>query len=105
MRQVYYGGALFREYPGPWQVMYKDQQGGGGGGGSSKLRGVKSQRERFRLRDVKQALKEAAGVEEEVGSVDEFLRGEAGVWEKLKPGTWWEQAESVEKDASSNWRM
>ena len=52
--------------------------GGGGGAGTSELRAVLSQRERFRLRDVKQALKEAAGVEEEAGSMDEFLRGEGG---------------------------
>ena len=100
VRQVYYGGALFREYPGPWQVMYKDKSLDGG-----VLRGVMSQRERFRLREVKQALKVAAGVEEQKGSVDEFLRGESGVWEKLKPGTWWEQPDAFEKDASSNWRM
>ena len=29
MRQVYYGGALFREYPGPWQVMYREEKGPG----------------------------------------------------------------------------
>ena len=56
--------------------MTLNEGGGGGGGGTSELRGVLSQRERFRLRDVKQALKEAAGVEEEAGSMDEFLRGE-----------------------------
>ena len=28
VRQVYYGGALFREYPGPWQVMYREEKGG-----------------------------------------------------------------------------
>lgn len=87
--------------------MYKEQRAkgdGGSGGKSSVLRGVLSQRERFRLRDVKQALKRAAGVEEEPGTFDEFIRGEAGVWEKLKPGTWWEQPDSIEKDASSNWR-
>ena len=95
VRQVYYGGALFREYPGPWQVMRKTPEG---------LRRVRDARERFRLREVKQALKEAAGVAEEAGSADEFLRGEAGVWEKLKPGTWWEQPDAIARDASDNWR-
>ena len=115
VRQVYYGGALFREYPGPWQVMYREEKGGTddgvadgevgrGGRGGARLVSVRSSRERFRLREVKQALKEAAGVDEEKGSVDEFLRGEAGVWEKLKPGTWWEQDDAIASAASQNWR-
>lgn len=119
VRQVYYGGALFREYPGPWQVMYREEKGpsekgpsargadGDGRGGErrgARLVAVRSSRERFRLREVKQALKEAAGVDEEKGSVDEFLRGEAGVWEKLKPGTWWEQDDAIASAASQNWR-
>ena len=114
VRQVYYGGALFREYPGPWQVMYREEKGPSEGGADGDGRGgerrgarlvaVRSSRERFRLREVKQALKEAAGVDEEKGSVDEFLRGEAGVWEKLKPGTWWEQDDAIASAASQNWR-
>ena len=72
--------------------------------GGARLVSVRSSRERFRLREVKQALKEAAGVDEEKGSVDEFLRGEAGVWEKLKPGTWWEQDDAIASAASQNWR-
>ena len=43
-------------------------------------------------------------MDEEKGSVDEFLRGEAGAWEKLKPGTWWEQDDAIASAASQNWR-
>ena len=97
IEQVYYSGALFREYPGPWQVLKKESGG--------VLKNVATRRDRFKLREVKQMLKEAFGLSEEEGSTDQLLRGEAGAfWEKLKPGTWWEQEESYGAEASSNWR-
>ena len=95
---------MYREEKGGTDDGVADGEVGRGGRGGARLVSVRSSRERFRLREVKQALKEAAGVDEEKGSVDEFLRGEAGVWEKLKPGTWWEQDDALASAASQNWR-
>lgn len=86
---INYSGALFREYPGPWQVMLR-QDGG-------LLACVAEDKERLTLFDFKEELLKAMGLDtEEKGSTLEFLR------RGYKTATWWE--EDVEQESSSNWR-
>ena len=62
-----YNGALFREYPGPWQVMFKQQSG--------VYACVAERPERYALGEFKEELMEQLGLNtEEKGSALEFLR-------------------------------
>eukprot|EP00466_Bigelowiella_natans_P000442 jgi/Bigna1/125761/aug1.1_g469 len=83
-----YAGSLFRDYPGPWQVMLKL--------GDGSLACVAEQEKRYFLNEAKYKMAEALGIAEEKGSVIDFLRT------GYKAGTWWEEAESQE--LSNLWR-
>ncbi|KAG8643768.1 hypothetical protein MANES_11G065200v8 [Manihot esculenta] len=85
---VNYSGALFRQYPGPWQVMLKQADGS--------YACVAESATRFTLGETKEELLRVLGLQEEQGSSLEFLR------RGYKSATWWE--EDVELEASSEWR-
>ncbi|XP_062089992.1 protein LPA3 [Humulus lupulus] len=85
---VNYNGALFRQYPGPWQVMLKQTD--------SSFACVAESTTRFTLGETKEELLRVLGLQEEQGSSLEFLR------RGYKSSTWWE--EDVELEAYSEWR-
>ncbi|KAK4436691.1 protein LOW PSII ACCUMULATION 3, chloroplastic [Sesamum alatum] len=85
---VNYSGALFRQYPGPWQVMFKQADGS--------YACVAESTTRFTLGETKEELLRVLGLQEEEGSSLEFLR------RGIKSATWWE--EDVDTELSSAWR-
>ncbi|KAG8379683.1 hypothetical protein BUALT_Bualt07G0114500 [Buddleja alternifolia] len=85
---VNYSGALFRQYPGPWQVMLKQ--------GDGSYACVAESTTRFTLFETKEELLRVLGLQEVEGSSLEFLR------RGYKSGTWWE--EDVDTEQSSAWR-
>ncbi|KAJ0963877.1 hypothetical protein J5N97_028999 [Dioscorea zingiberensis] len=85
---VNYSGALFRQYPGPWQVMLKQDDGS--------YACVAESATRFTLGETKEELLRVLGLQEEQGSSLEFLR------RGYKNMTWWE--EDTELELSSAWR-
>ncbi|KAJ1690460.1 hypothetical protein LUZ63_014615 [Rhynchospora breviuscula] len=85
---VNYSGALFRQYPGPWQVMIKQSDGS--------YACVAESATRFTLGETKEELLRVLGLKEEEGSSLEFLR------RGYKNATWWE--EDVDLETSSAWR-
>ncbi|KAI5337605.1 hypothetical protein L3X38_016876 [Prunus dulcis] len=85
---VNYNGALFRQYPGPWQVMLKQADGS--------FACVAESATRFTLGETKEELLRVLGLQEEQGSSLQFLR------RGYRSATWWE--EDVELEVSSAWR-
>ncbi|KAJ8452872.1 hypothetical protein Cgig2_014635 [Carnegiea gigantea] len=85
---VNYNGALFRQYPGPWQVMLKQADGS--------YACVAESESRFTLGETKEELLRVLGLQEEQGSSLEFLR------RGYKTSTWWEDDSDLE--SSSEWR-
>ncbi|CAK9310352.1 unnamed protein product [Citrullus colocynthis] len=85
---VNYSGALFRQYPGPWQVMLKQSD--------NSYACVAESETRFTLGETKDELLRVLGLQEEQGSSLEFLR------RGYKAATWWE--EDVDSEISSAWR-
>ncbi|KAM0945212.1 putative protein LOW PSII ACCUMULATION 3 [Dioscorea sansibarensis] len=85
---VNYNGALFRQYPGPWQVMLKQTDGS--------YACVAESATRFTLGETKDELLRVLGLQEERGSSLEFLR------RGYKNTTWWE--EDTDLELSSAWR-
>ncbi|EEC72347.1 hypothetical protein OsI_05588 [Oryza sativa Indica Group] len=85
---VNYSGAVFRQYPGPWQVMLKQADGS--------YACVAESAARFTLGQAKEELLRVLGLQEEQGSSLEFLR------RGYKNATWWE--ENVDQEKSSAWR-
>ncbi|KAJ0075560.1 hypothetical protein Patl1_34755 [Pistacia atlantica] len=63
---VNYSGALFRQYPGPWQVMLKQAD--------NSYACVAESTTRFTLGETKEELLRVMGLQEEEGSSLEFLR-------------------------------
>lgn len=86
---INYSGALFREYPGPWQVMLKVDDG--------RLCCVAEDDSRYNLGEFKEELMAAMGLNtEEEGSAEYFLRRGSST------STWWEQ--DIGKDKFDDWR-
>ncbi|XP_065030758.1 protein LPA3-like isoform X2 [Musa acuminata AAA Group] len=85
---VNYSGAVFRQYPGPWQVMLKQADGS--------YACVAESATRFTLGEAKEELLRVLGLQEEQGSSLEFLR------RGYKNATWWE--ENTDLELSSAWR-
>ncbi|KAG7014184.1 Protein LOW PSII ACCUMULATION 3, chloroplastic, partial [Cucurbita argyrosperma subsp. argyrosperma] len=85
---VNYSGALFRQYPGPWQVMLKQAD--------NSYACVAESETRFTLGETKDELLRVLGLQEEQGSSLEFLR------RGYKAATWWE--EDNDSEVSSAWR-
>uniref|UniRef100_A0A453MW37 DUF1995 domain-containing protein n=7 Tax=Triticinae TaxID=1648030 RepID=A0A453MW37_AEGTS len=85
---VNYSGAVFRQYPGPWQVMLKQ--------GDGSYACVAESASRFTLGQAKDELLRVLGLQEEVGSQLEFLR------RGYKNATWWE--ENFDQEKSPAWR-
>lgn len=85
---VNYNGALFRQYPGPWQVMLKQADGS--------YACVAESESRFTLGETKEELLRVLGLQEEQGTSLEFLR------RGYKTSTWWEDDSDLA--SSSEWR-
>lgn len=87
---VNYSGALFREFPGPWQVMLKQDSG--------VYACIAEDAVRYNLGEVKEELMAAMGLNtEEAGSVAAFLR------RGYKTSTWFEDDVALEQN--KDWRM
>ncbi|KAI8470773.1 MAG: hypothetical protein J3K34DRAFT_419381 [Monoraphidium minutum] len=87
---VNYSGALFREFPGPWQVMLKQDSG--------VYACIAEDTVRYNLGEVKEELMAAMGLNtEEAGSVGAFLR------RGYKVSTWFEDSGALE--LHKDWRM
>ncbi|KAK7381510.1 hypothetical protein VNO80_00054 [Phaseolus coccineus] len=85
---VNYSGAVFRQYPGPWQVMLKQAD--------ASYACIAESADRFSLGEAKEELLRVLGLQEEEGSSLEFLR------RGYKASTWWE--ENFDSEVSSAWR-
>ncbi|RDY06936.1 Protein LOW PSII ACCUMULATION 3, chloroplastic, partial [Mucuna pruriens] len=88
---VNYNGAVFRQYPGPWQVMLKQADGS--------FACIAESATRFTLGEAKEELLRVLGLQEEEGSSLEFLR------RGYKASTWWEEdfdSEKGEEDEASS---
>ncbi|KAM0923273.1 hypothetical protein ACQ4PT_005593 [Festuca glaucescens] len=85
---VNYSGAVFRQYPGPWQVMLKQADGS--------YACVAESASRFTLGQAKDELLRVLGLQEEEGSSLQFLR------QGYKNATWWE--ENGDQEESTAWR-
>jgi len=87
---INYSGALFREYPGPWQVMLRQDNGVYACVAEDAAR-------RYGLGEFKAELTRAMGLDTEAeGSAMAFLRS------GYKTSTWWE--DDVDKEMSGAWR-
>lgn len=87
---INYSGALFREYPGPWQVLLKQDSG--------EYACIAEDQVRYNLGDVKEELMAAMGLNtEEAGSTMAFLR------RGYKTSTWFEDGTDLEQH--KDWRM
>ncbi|PNW85398.1 hypothetical protein CHLRE_03g184550v5 [Chlamydomonas reinhardtii] len=87
---INYSGALFREYPGPWQVMLK-QDGG-------EYACIAEDRARYNLGEFKEELTVAMGLATEAeGSTMQFLR------RGVKTSTWYE--DDYEQEKFHEWRL
>ncbi|KAI3429268.1 hypothetical protein D9Q98_005365 [Chlorella vulgaris] len=87
---INYSGALFREYPGPWQVMLRQDSGVYACVAEDPVR-------RYNLGEFKEELMSAMGLNTEgEGSAMAFLR------RGYKTSTWWEDDE--DKEQSKAWR-
>lgn len=87
---INYSGALFREYPGPWQVMLRQDNG-------VYACVAENSERRYGLGEFKEELMNAMGLNTEAeGSAMAFLR------RGYKTSTWWEDDE--DKETSSAWR-
>lgn len=86
---INYSGALFREYPGPWQAMLRQDNG--------IYACVAEDESRYTLGSFKEELMASMGLntEEEGSPMAFFRRG-------YKTSTWWEDA--VDEEESNNWR-
>ena len=89
---INYSGALFREYPGPWQAMLRQDNG--------TYACVAEREERYPLGGFKLELSRAMGLDvEEEGSTIQFLRT------GRRTTTWWEdEEEGGAKEESRAWR-
>lgn len=87
---INYSGALFREYPGPWQVMLRQDNG--------VYACVAEETERrYPLGEFKAELTKAMGLDvEPEGSTAAFLRT------GYKTTTWWE--DDIDREESNSWR-
>lgn len=87
---VNYSGALFREYPGPWQVMLKQDSG--------EYACIAEDKARYDLGEVKEELTVAMGLATEAeGSLQQVLR------RGVKTSTWYE--DDYDQEASHEWRL
>ncbi|KAF6264893.1 hypothetical protein COO60DRAFT_1481321 [Scenedesmus sp. NREL 46B-D3] len=87
---INYSGALFREYPGPWQVLLKQDSG--------EYACIAEDGLRYNLGEVKEELMAAMGLNtEEAGSTMAFLR------RGYKTSTWFE--DDAELEQHKDWRM
>ena len=87
---INYSGALFREYPGPWQVMLRQDNG-------VYACVAEDADRRYGLGEFKAELTRAMGLDTEAeGSTMAFLRT------GYKTSTWWE--DDADKEESDGWR-
>ena len=87
---VNYSGAIYRQYPGPWQVLLEDK---------SKYRPIADRDGRYTLNEAKEVMMEEMGLKtEKAGSAEEFFR------RGYKTCTWWEDPKDYGREVSDNWR-
>ena len=103
---INYSGALFREWPGPWQVMLKQDSG--------EYACVAEDRLRYALGEAKAEMAEAMGLDPgKVGAgsasdvaADKVRDADSGSFSFLRRGvrvsTWWEDA--FEEEKAHDWR-
>ena len=95
---VNYSGAIYREYPGEWQVLLQQSESGKKGEGPGYV-AVDSDPSRYTLTEAKFKMMEAMGLRtEEEGGVAEFFRM------GYQRTTWWENPDDFAKEASDSWR-
>lgn len=85
---INYSGAIFREYPAPWQVMVRQNTG--------ELVCIAEDEDRFTLGEAKQEMLTAIGLSDADGSPLKTLRS------GYKTSTWWEEDSDMEQSAA--WR-
>ncbi|CAL8467622.1 g7160 [Coccomyxa elongata] len=86
---INYSGCIFREYPGPWQVMLRQDNG--------QYACIAEDERRYNLGEAKEEMMAAMGLDtEEEGSAMQFLR------RGYKRSTWWEDA--VDLEQTDMWR-
>ncbi|KAK9909885.1 hypothetical protein WJX75_008958 [Coccomyxa subellipsoidea] len=86
---INYSGCIFREYPGPWQVMLRQDNG--------QYACIAEDERRYNLGEAKEEMMAAMGLDtEEEGSALQFLR------RGYKRSTWWEDA--VDLEQTDQWR-
>ena len=85
---INYSGAIFREYPAPWQVMIKQNNG--------ILACVAENEDRFTLAEAKEEMLIALGINDPDDSPMKKLRS------GYKTSTWWE--EDCPDEQSDAWR-
>ena len=85
---INYSGAIFREYPAPWQVMIKQNNG--------VLACVAENEDRFTLAEAKEEMLIALGINDPDDSPMKKLRS------GYKTSTWWE--EECDDEESDAWR-
>lgn len=107
---INYSGALFREWPGPWQVMLKQDSG--------EYACVAEDRLRYALGEAKAEMAEAMGLDPSqvgAGSAADVKRGNAAASPEngngnafgflrrgVRVSTWWEDA--FEEEEAHDWR-
>jgi hypothetical protein len=90
---VNYSGAIYREYPGAWQVLLEGKDS------NRKYTPIQQSEDRYTLSQAKETMMEAMGLKtEEEGSLEEFFR------RGYKTCTWWEDPRDYGRETSNNWR-
>jgi len=90
---INYSGAIYREYPGDWQVLLENKEL------TKKFTSVQSRPDRYTLNQAKEVMMEEMGLKtEEEGSAAEFFR------RGYKTCTWWEDPKDYDREVSDNWR-
>ncbi|KAA8494474.1 Protein LOW PSII ACCUMULATION 3, chloroplastic [Porphyridium purpureum] len=101
---VNYSGALYRVYPGPWQVLLDTYAAGNASGEAGYVR-VATQQERPPLGEVRDIMTKNVKVEGvDMGQFGVTSSPLMGLLRKgYKSTTWWE--EDWDKQVSNNWRL
>ncbi|QDZ24027.1 protein LOW PSII ACCUMULATION 3 [Chloropicon primus] len=89
---VNYSGAIYREYPGDWQVLLEEKLGG------RKYRPIRSSEDRYTLFEAKETMMEEMGLKSDETPALKFLRT------GYQTCTWWEDPKDYDRETSDNWR-
>jgi len=89
---VNYSGAIYREYPGDWQVLLEETLG------DRKYKPISSSKDRYTLFEAKETMMESMGLKGDETPALKFLRT------GYQTCTWWEDPKDYDREASDNWR-